>query len=320
MNVGFIQIEEAYERIRNQIVQTPLLFAPYISELAGTDVYLKCENLQRTGSFKIRGALNKLTSILQNNKETSGVITGSSGNHGQAVAYAAKLLGVSCTVVVPEDVLQIKEQAILKYGAEVIRHGKTSSERIELGLELAKKKGLVFVPPYDDAFVIAGQGTAGLEIAHQLPDVQSVFVPVGGGGLLSGISTAIKNKCPNARVYGIEPAIANDTFLSRKEGRIVDIGASTTIADGLRTNHPGELTFPIVQKYVDDILLVSEEEILEAFSIVLESSKVLAEPSGCVSVAAALKAGSKVKGPIVCVISGGNIDLSTVCKIVQGTL
>lgn len=320
--VTLAHIQQASKRIGDRVVTTPLLYAPRLSELCQREVYLKCENLQRTGAFKLRGALNKVLSIAEHGGAMTGVITASSGNHGQAVAYAAALVGLPCTVVVPENVLAIKEQAILGYGAQVIRCGTTSSERIELAERIAAEKNLKFVPPYDDPFIVAGQGTVGLEIAEQLPDAAAVIVPVGGGGLLSGVATAIKSLLPNAAVYGAEPALANDTYLSRQQGRPVDIGATSTIADGLRTSHPGEFTFPIVQKYVDDIVLVSEEEIKAALTTLLETSKLLVEPSGCTSAAAALKLPelkpNEDQGPVVCVLSGGNVELSTVAELILG--
>lgn len=339
-------IESALKRLQGYVVKTPLLLSPQLSATVGVDVYLKCENLQRTGSFKLRGALNKLLSMQSQGGEVevegrtgvaagggvtgvTGVVTASSGNHGQAVAYAAQLLGLPCTVVVPETVLAVKEQAILGFGAKVIRCGVTSSERIDLATKLADEQQWVFIPPYDDSFIVAGQGTVGAEIAEQCPNVATVIVPIGGGGLIAGVSTAIKTMLPGAKVYGVEPRLANDTYLSRQAGYIVDIGETRTIADGLRTSHPGNFTFPIVQRHVDDILLVDEETIGVALRRLLMESKLLVEPSGCTSVAALLQNDVHPRihaivpgvvqesGPIVCVLSGGNVDWDTVKHLVS---
>jgi threonine dehydratase len=272
-------------------------------------VYLKCENLQVTGAFKARGAFNFVLSLLDQGG-APGVITASSGNHGQAVAYAAARMGLPCTVVVPEDVIAVKAQAIRSYGAKVEYAGHTSTDRIERAEQLATQQGWVFVPPYDHPWTAAGQGTAGLEILQQRPDVSVVLVPIGGGGLISGVATAIKETRPEVRVIGVEPELANDTYLSLQAGRVVDIGANHTLADGLRTSHPGDYTFPIVQRYVDEVVLVSEQDIENAARELLFRSKLLVEPSGAVTVAAlrqldVQRAGT---GSVVCLLSGGNAD------------
>lgn len=318
-------IRSARVRLGTEVVETPLLYARELSALMNVDVYLKCENLQRTGSFKIRGAMNKILT-LASQPGTRGIITASSGNHGQAVAAAAQAAQFPCTVVVPETVLTVKERAIRGFGAEVVKCGLTSAERIERAVTLAAERGWTFVPPYDDRDVMAGQGTVGLEICAQLQPA-AVFVPVGGGGLLAGVATAVKSLSPSTRVYGAEPALADDTFRSLQAGHIVGIGPSETMADGLRSSHPGQLTFPIVQHYVDDIVQVDEVDLETAFVRLLTQAKVLVEPSGCASVAAAtrLLAGTavmartatsvKLDGPIVCVLSGGNIDPALVVRL-----
>jgi threonine dehydratase len=302
--VTWEDIEAASRRIAPYAVRTPLLYAQALSRQVGTDVYLKCENLQRTGAFKVRGALNMVLALKEQPNPPRGVITASSGNHGQAVAYAASLVGLPCTVVVPETVVPVKERAIQSYGARVIRCGTMSSQRIERAEQLAREEGLAFVPPYDHPRVVAGQGTVGLEIAEDLPVVRTVFVPVGGGG-------------PGVRVVGVEPELANDTYLSLQAGHPVDIGETKTIADGLRTNHPGHYTFPIVQKRVDAIALVPEDGIRNAVVRLLDSCKILVEPSGATSVAAVMAAaerGEALQGPVVCVLSGGNMELSMLAK------
>lgn len=315
-SIELSDVLEAKERIRPLLSRTPLVFAHGLSKRVGVEVYLKCENLQVTSSFKARGATNFVLALMEESKVRGeelhrGVITASSGNHGQAVAFAAKQVGLPCVVVVPEDVIGVKERAIQSYDAEVIRCGVTSTARISRAEEIAKERGYVFVPPYDHPYIAAGQGTAGLEIVEQLPELKEIFVPVGGGGLISGVATAIKANLPAARVVGVEPEIANDTFLSLQAGVSVDIPPTTTMADGLRTSHPGTYTFPIVQKLVDEIHLVSEARILEAMRE-LFAARLVVEPSGATSVAALLDRADegRLSGPVVCLLSGGNVDTS----------
>jgi len=296
--VDLAAIQEARRRIWDIAIRTPVLEDP-----TGSGIGFKAEHLQRTGSFKVRGAANRV--ILAAEAGVRHVVTASSGNHGQAVAYIAQRLGLKATIVVPEDAPQVKVRGIQSWGASVEFCGRTSTERFARAAAIVEQEGAVFIPPYDDPMVMAGQGTIGLEILEQVPDVEVVLVPIGGGGLISGVATAIKESNPRVRVIGVEPELASDTFQSRQAGRRIDIGGSTTLADGLRTSTPGELTFPVVQRYVDEILLVSEEEIRAAGRYLLERARQVVEPSGAVSVAAALRLG----GRAVCVISGGNLDL-----------
>jgi threonine dehydratase len=348
VGVSFAQIEAAKQRIQDVVVETPLIRAHRLSAQLGTPVYLKCENLQVTASFKARGASNFVLSLVEeqqnSGRKVSGVVTASSGNHGQAVAYAAQQVGLPCTVVVPEDVISVKEAAIKAYGASVVRCGVTSSERIDYAEKLSREQDLVFVPPYDHPHIVAGQATVGLEIMEKLPEVTEVFVPVGGGGLISGVSTAVKTffesgssaaneglgsatqqaasapiQSSSVRVTGVEPEIANDTFLSLQQGQVVDIGPTTTIADGLRTSHPGSYTFPIVKQYVDEIVLVAEDDIIAAMKE-LFAAKLVVEPSGCTSVAALLQRhrdGHRFAGPVVCVLSGGNVAPETFAGVLD---
>lgn len=302
MSISLADIAAAQKRIAHMVLRTPVIEDP-----AGTGLILKAEYLQRTGSFKLRGAANRVIKAVEEGARH--VVTGSSGNHGQAVAYVAQQLGIKATVVVPEDANPVKVRGMQQYGATVEFCGLTSNERLARAAEITRTDSAVFVPPYDDPFVMAGQGTAGLEILEQVPAVRTVYVPVGGGGLISGIATAIKESNPGVRVVGVEPELASDTFQSRQKGEVVDIGVSRTIADGLRTSHPGSLTFPVVQRYVDEIQLVSEAEIRRACRYLLLTMKQVVEPSGAVSVAAALRAGG---GPSVALVSGGNIDLDHV--------
>lgn len=305
-------IRESRERIGDIVKRTPIMTSETISNDTGNELFFKCEHLQKTGAFKIRGASNKV--IHEAQKNTDHVIAASSGNHGQAVAYIANQLGISSTIVVPEDAVACKKEAIRAYNGNLEFCGTTSEERIERAKQISQDGKAVFIPPYDDPFIMAGQGTAGLEILEQVSDIDEVYVPIGGGGLISGVATAIKETNPRIRVIGVEPAIANDTYVSLKEGKRINKGASTTIADGLRTSIPGELTFPIIQRYVDDIVLVDEESIKQSFSYVLTRMKQLIEPSGAVSVAGALKRKPEGKR-IVALISGGNIDGDAIPKL-----
>lgn len=301
-------IQQANEQISDIINSTPILRSTALSSICGNEIFLKGEHLQKTGSFKIRGAANKVKQAVR--EGATYVTAASSGNHGQAVAYIANSLGVPTTIVVPEDAQVSKTNAIRAYNGAIETCGTTSAERIPRAQELAMEKNGVFIPPYDDPYIIAGQGTVGLEILEKIRDVDMVVVPVGGGGLISGIATAVKQTNPHVKVIGVEPKTAHDTYLSLENGIITSIPGTRTIADGLRTSQPGDMTFPIVQKYVDNLVLVSESEIKEAQLFVLERMKQLIEPSGAVAVAAAMfdKLGVKNK-KIACVVSGGNVDL-----------
>ncbi|WP_144463348.1 threonine ammonia-lyase [Siminovitchia fortis] len=307
-------IREARERIGGIVKKTPVMTSETISKDFGNELFFKCEHLQKTGAFKIRGASNKVIQEFQRN--TKHVIAASSGNHGQAVAYIANQLEICSTIVVPEDAAACKRDAIKAYNGNIEVCGTTSEERIERAKQISEDGKAVFIPPYDDPFIMAGQGTAGLEIVEQVDDIDEVYVPIGGGGLISGVATAIKESNPGIRVIGVEPAIANDTYLSFKQGKRFNIGGSITIADGLRTSIPGELTFPVVQRYVDDIVLVDEESIKKAFIYVLTRMKQVIEPSGAVSVAGAMKRNPGSKR-IVALISGGNVDTDFIPKLLK---
>lgn len=321
-------VKRAAERIAGVVKQTPLVLSDGWSQRLGVEVYFKCENLQRTGSFKLRGATNKVR-MLQGaadseatERSTSvaklpGVITASSGNHGQAVAYAARQLGLPCVVVVPETVLAVKEDAIRRYGAQVIRCGTTSSERIDLAERLSTERGLAYVAPYDDPAVIAGQGTAALEVLNERSDIGTVLVPIGGGGLTAGTAITVKGLRPGALVWAAEPELASDTWQSVRASKIVEIGESKTIADGLQSSHPGYVTFPYVQKFVDEVVLVKDDVIEGALLHLLLQQKLLVEPSGATSLAALMTvteqggerlAQLQARGTVVCILSGGNVD------------
>lgn len=311
-------VQAARERIKDITYVTPILRSEQLSHLCGNEIYLKSEHLQKTGSFKIRGAANKVIQAVQEGAKF--VTAASSGNHGQAVAYIAKQYGVPATIVVPEDVSFCKENAIKGYNGKIEKCGTTSAERLPRAKEIALHESGVYIPPYDDPYIMAGQGTIGLEILEQVQDADAVIVPIGGGGLISGILTAIKESNPSITVIGVEPAIANDTFLSYQNKKITSIRGTNTIADGLRTNQPGDLTFPVVMKYIDDIVLVSEEEIRKSFSFCLERLKQLIEPSSATTIAAAMFHKLPFQGKkVVTVISGGNVDIDKISKFIVDT-
>jgi threonine dehydratase len=319
--VSLDAIRAAADRIANIAVKTPLVRA-WFPDVAGK-VWLKCESLQPIGSFKLRGAANK---ILQLTPEeiSRGVITYSSGNHAQGVAYAARAVGAKAVIVMPSNAPAIKRAATIAYGAEVVDVGVASSERLAKAEELVSKHGYVVIPPYDDEQIITGQATCGLEIIEQLPDVDLVLVPVSGGGLLSGVATAVKRLRPNVKVFGIEPELAGDTAESFRTGQIVTWGAeltSRTIADGLRTQSVGERNFAHIQAFVDGIITVTESEIRAAMRAIVNSARIVPEPSGAVSSAALLFHSAQLPPfkNAVAVVSGGNVDPGLLAQVLTET-
>jgi threo-3-hydroxy-L-aspartate ammonia-lyase len=309
------EVELAYERVSNYIKHTPLYYSTYLSKITQNNVFLKLENLQNINAFKARGAFNYILQI-DPSEGKRGVISASSGNHGIAVAYAASHVGYPARVVVPVDAPKTKVQAIKSFGAEVIPWGRFTNERDMKAKEIAKKERLIFIDSVDHPWIIAGQGTVGLEIIEDLPDIEAVLVPIGGGGLISGISIAIKEKNPNVKIYGVEPEESNSMYLSLKEGKVTELTNINTIADGLRSNKPGNLAFSIVKEYVKDVFLVAEDDILIALKKLLIEDKFLAEPSGVVSLAALLSGKfSDKKKNVAIVISGGNVDLEKIKEI-----
>ena len=290
--------------------------------LDGRKLYLKPENLQPIGAFKLRGAYNKIAS-LSAEERNRGVITYSSGNHGQGVAYAARALGAKAVIVMPSNAPAIKREAAAAMGAEIVLVGPSSLERQTRAEELAARHGYVIVPPFNDQKIIAGQGTMGLEILEELPGVETVLVPVGGGGMLSGVATAIKLSKPGAKVIGVEPEVAADAQASLRAGKIMQSAAeqtSQTIADGLRTQSIGTINFEHMRRYVDDIVTVSEDEILQATRWLATNPRTVAEPSGAVAVAGFLFHQEQLPRTVmnVAIISGGNIDPQMLQEIRQG--
>ncbi|CAA9367887.1 MAG: Threonine dehydratase, catabolic @ L-serine dehydratase, (PLP)-dependent, partial [uncultured Chloroflexia bacterium] len=303
-------IRLAHQRLRGVAVHTPLVLCPH----SGTErlLYFKPESFQPVGSFKLRGAYNKIASLSEEEKG-HGVIAYSSGNHAQGVAYAARKLGVRATIVMPGDASKVKLERTAALGAEIVQVGAGGEERRARAEELATEHGYALVPPYNDEALIAGQGTIGLEILEDLPDVDAVLVPVGGGGLISGISTALKLSRPEVRVIGVEPELVADARASLRSGRIVELPpeqAGRTIADGLRAQHLGEITFAHIRRFVDDIVTVSEDEIREAVRRLAFGARLVTEPSGAVAFAGYLFRQNELPSARlnVAVISGGSVE------------
>ena len=275
---------------------------------AGVSAFFKCENLQTGGAFKIRGATNFVYSIPKE-QVGRGVVAYSSGNHAQAVAIAAQSVGVPATLVMPEDAPRSKVEATRARGASIVTYDRFTEDRVELGRRIAAETGATVVPPFDHPWIVAGAGTAAMELLDQAPDLDALVVPVGGGGLISGCSIAARHMRPGIRIFGAEPADGNDTYLSLAAGKRVEIPPPATIADGLRSQMPGEITFPIVQKHVEQIVLVTDDEIRATVKFLLSRLKILVEPSGAVAAAAVLyKKLPPGLGRVGVVISGGNVD------------
>jgi threonine dehydratase len=310
-------IEAARQTIDSAIGLTPCQYSGFLSRLTGAQVYLKLENLQNTGSFKIRGALNKLNTLSPEERH-GGVIAASAGNHAQGVARAALQLGIHATILMPEATPITKVEATKVAGAEVILQGETFDDAMSVARSLAAERGLTMIHPFDDPAVIAGQGTIGLEMLQQLPELGAVVVPVGGGGLISGIAVALKTLRPTIRIIGVEAEQAASAVLSRQTGRAMELGAIKTIADGIAVKRVGDLTFALMQQYVDDLVTVSDEDIAAAILIYMERIRVVVEGAGAASLAALVS--HKVKLDGVCtgvVVSGGNIDVQMVAKIIE---
>ncbi len=301
-------VRRAAERIAPIAKKTPVMTSKYFDRSSGISAFFKCENFQTGGAFKIRGAANCVFSIPEQDRR-HGVVAFSSGNHGQAVAIAAKYLGISATIVMPADAPTSKVEATRERGATIVIYDRFKDDRVAIGKKIAAETGATLVPPFDHPAVITGQGTAALELLEEVPDLDALVVCIGGGGLISGSSIVAKSLNPAIRVIGVEPEDANDTFLSLAAGKRVTIPPPATIADGLRSPSPGEMTFPIIQRNVDRVVLVNEEEIRKTVRFLLATLKFLAEPSGAVPAATALfeklPPGLQKVGFI---ISGGNVD------------
>ena len=312
------RFEDARARIAGSVHRTPLLRSRTLSERVGAPLYLKCENLQKTGAFKVRGALHRLLRLSEDERDR-GVVTISAGNHAQAVAWSASAAGVPSVVVMPEHASRTKVEASRGYGAEVILHG-TAAEAFEKAFALADERGLTFVHPFDDEEVVVGHGSCGLEILEDLPDVATVVVPVGGGGLLSGIATAIDSVRQGVAVWGVEPEGAPGMTRSLEAGHAVHLDRVDTLADGLGAPMAGELNHARVAEHGAGVVLVTDAEIVEAMALLLERTKLLAEPGGAAGLAALLQGRVPVdpEGPVVVVLSGGNVDLPLLGRLVAG--
>jgi threonine dehydratase len=310
--VGLDQVRQAAARIAPHIHRTPLLPTRSLSERAGVEIRLKCENLQRAGSFKIRGAMNALLQI-DPEQRRRGVVAFSSGNHAQGVALAAKTLGIPATIVMPENSVATKVEATKAYGATVIQAGVTAATRDTVAREIAEKSGAAVVPPFDDERIIAGAGTVGLEIVEEWPDVATIVVPLGGGGLLAGVALAATSIKKSVDVFGVEPAAGNDGEQSFRSGRIVSIEPPNTIADGARTLAVGQRNFAIIRERVRDVVSVDDDVLLETVRFAMYRTKLVIEPTGALGLAALFEGKIRARGPVAVVISGGNLDFRLLC-------
>jgi threonine dehydratase len=302
-------VRAAALRVHPYIHRTPLLASRSISDRVGVEVRLKCENLQRAGSFKIRGAMNALLQLTEAERGR-GVVAFSSGNHAQGVALAAKLLGIRATIVMPEGSVVAKVEATKAYGAEVVTAGVTAATRDTVARELAEKTGASVIPPFDDERVIAGAGTAGLEILEEWPEVEAIVTPLGGGGLLSGTALGTTSVKPGIRVYGVEPRAGNDGEQSFRSGRIVTIDPPKTIADGARTLAIGERNFAIIRERVTDVVSIEDDVLLETTKYAMSRTKLVIEPTAALGIAALLTGMVKPGGRVAVIVSGGNLDFS----------
>lgn len=310
-------ILDAAQRLKKRVRRSELIHAQHFSERLGLPLYFKCENLQRTGAFKIRGALNFMTA--QSREALSGgVITASAGNHAQGVAFSADLLGVQATVYMPESTPPQKVFSTRDYGAQVVLEGKNFDEACAAALRRAEESGALFVHPFNDPLVMAGQGTIGLELLEDLPDLANVLVPIGGGGLIAGIATAIKATNPKVRIIGVESAVAPSMQQALKKGEPVTVPIRASLADGIAVKTAGDATFPVVRELVDEVVLVEEEEIAQAIVSLLERNKLMVEGAGAVGLAALLNGRVKrLSGKTVVLLSGGNIDVKTISVVVE---
>jgi threo-3-hydroxy-L-aspartate ammonia-lyase len=324
-SIDLAAVRAAAARLEPYIHRTPLLASRSLSERLGVEVRLKCENLQRAGSFKIRGAMNALLQIPEAER-SRGVVAFSSGNHAQGVALAAKVLGMPATIVMPENSVQTKVEATKAYGATVVQGGVTAATRDTVAREIAEKSGATVIPPFDDDRIIAGQGTVGLEIVEEWPEVTTIVVPLGGGGLLAGVATGVVPASgrpseggpggphyTGVDVFGVEPAAGNDGEQSFRSGQIVAIDPPNTIADGARTLAIGQRNFAIIREKVKDVVSVDDELLLETVKWTMYRTKMVIEPTGALGIAALIAGKVKPRGPVAVVVSGGNLDFRLLC-------
>jgi len=306
---------KAKEKLSKVLLETHLIYSPIFSKESGNKVFIKPENLQKTGSFKIRGAYNKISNLTDAEKKR-GVIASSAGNHAQGVAYGAKESGIKAVIVMPKSTPLIKVESTKQYGAEVILHGDVYDDAYKKAKELEEKEGYVFVHPFNDEDVLDGQGTIALEILEELPETDIILVPIGGGGLISGIACAAKILKPEIKIIGVEPEGAASAYEAIKKNKVVELKEANTIADGTAVKKIGDLNFEYIKEYVDEIITVSDYELMEAFLLLVEKHKIIAENSGILSVAATKKIKEKNK-KVVSVISGGNIDVLMISSMIN---
>ena len=312
------KIKEARENIKDVVTKTPLLYSNVFSKTSNNDVYMKCENLQLTGAYKIRGALNKIISLTEEEK-AKGVICSSAGNHAQGVAYASSLMGVDSSIVMPETTPYLKVESTKNYGGNIVLHGKCYDDAFIKAKTIEEEEGKVFIHPFNDMDIIYGQGTIALEIFEEINDLDYILVPIGGGGLISGISLAAKALNPNIKIVGVQAEGAPSMALSIQKDKICTLDSVNTIADGISVKTPGSNTFEIVREYVDEIITVSESDIVNSFLLLVEKHKLVAEASGVVTLAALKKLKAKNK-KVCCILSGGNIDMLTISTLINNGL
>ncbi len=315
---AYADVVQAAERIAGIANRTPVLTSRTVDEEFGAEVFFKCENMQRMGAFKFRGACNALARFTPAQR-AAGVVAFSSGNHAQAIALAAKLLGMPATIVMPQDAPAAKVAATRGYGGNVVLYDRYTQDREQIGRELADRHGYTLIPPYDHPDVIAGQGTAAKELFEEAGALDALFVPLGGGGLLSGSALATRALSPGCKLYGVEPEAGNDGQQSFRSGAIVHIDTPQTIADGAQTQHLGNFTFPIIRRDVDDILTASDEELVRCMRFFAERMKLVVEPTGCLGFAAARAMREQLRGKKVGIlVSGGNVDLARLGAFLAG--
>lgn len=310
-------VEKAYENIKDSVKKTPLMECPTLDEIVEAKVLLKLENLQRTGSFKVRGAINKIMN-LSDEEKAKGVIASSAGNHAQGVALGAKAANIKATIVMPANAPVSKVSATKSYGARIVQHGDYYDLAYQKALEIQAAEGLTFVHPFNDNYTMAGQGTIALEILEEAPDIDAIFVQVGGGGLISGIAVAAKSINPKIKIYAVEAEGAASLKTSIEKGELVTLEKCKTIADGIAVARIGDLPFEVAKEYIDEVITVTENEIAKSILFLLEKSKVVAEGAGATALAGLLSAKIDIKGKkICCIVSGGNIDVNNIEKIVN---
>lgn len=311
-------VQAAAERLHPYVHRTPVMTSRTANEQLGAELFFKCENFQRMGAFKFRGAMNALLQFSDAQK-AAGVLAFSSGNHAQAIALAAKILGIQATIIMPEDAPKAKVDATRSYGASIVHYDRYQEDREQIARELSQQRQLTLIPPYDHPHILAGQGTAADELFQQTDSLDALFVCLGGGGLLSGCALAARHHNAGCKIYGVEPEAGNDGQQSFRQGKIVHINTPKTIADGAQTQHLGEYTFPIIRDTVDDILTASDDELVETMRFFAERMKLVVEPTGCLSYAAARKLKPELQGKRVgIIISGGNVDMDRYASLLRG--